>query len=125
MQIWLRSFKRKIVDWLIKINTWNLDNLVLQSVQFLPNFIGSLIKKIKCMNNIKAQFFMQLQSFFAERFFDLFDKEKSGNIEVYLLLHGLRTLANGAPVEKLKFVFDVYDIDGKCCYKTDLKPWYP
>uniref|UniRef100_A0A8W8NWX5 NADPH oxidase 5 n=1 Tax=Magallana gigas TaxID=29159 RepID=A0A8W8NWX5_MAGGI len=52
------------------------------------------------------------QSFFAERFFDLFDKEKSGNIEVYLLLHGLRTLANGAPVEKLKFVFDVYDIDG-------------
>lgn len=52
------------------------------------------------------------QSFFAERFFDLFDKEKKGNIEVYLLLHGLRTLAKGTSVEKLKFVFDVYDIDG-------------
>lgn len=58
------------------------------------------------------------QSFFAERFFDLFDKEKDGHIEVYLLLHGLRTLANGTSVEKLKFVFDVYDIDGKCCYKS-------
>lgn len=73
-------------------------------------------KRAKADGKIQLEDFKDVlgvrQSFFAERFFDLFDKEKNGNIEVYLLLHGLRTLANGTSVEKLKFVFDVYDIDG-------------
>ncbi|XP_062601698.1 NADPH oxidase 5-like [Saccostrea cucullata] len=52
------------------------------------------------------------ESFFADRFFSLFDTDKKGSIEISVLMDGLRNLTNGSPVQKLKFVFDVYDIDG-------------
>ncbi|XP_033725536.1 NADPH oxidase 5-like isoform X2 [Pecten maximus] len=52
------------------------------------------------------------RSFFAERFFALFDQDNSGSIELHELLDGLRTLTKGTPAEKLKFLFDVYDVDG-------------
>ena len=54
-----------------------------------------------------------LQSFFAERFFTLFDSDQSGSIECEELMVGLRKLTKGTPTEKLKFLFDVYDVDGK------------
>ena len=54
-----------------------------------------------------------LQSFFAERFFCLFDSDKSGSIEMEELMNGLQMLTNGTPKQKLKFLFDVYDVDGK------------
>jgi hypothetical protein len=53
------------------------------------------------------------QSFFADRFFSLFDKERNGRIEISALMEGLRTMAEGTPQQKIKFVFDVYDIDGE------------
>ncbi|XP_069102288.1 NADPH oxidase 5-like isoform X2 [Argopecten irradians] len=52
------------------------------------------------------------RSFFAERFFALFDQDNSGSIELHELLDGLRTLTKGTPAEKLRFLFDVYDVDG-------------
>ena len=54
-----------------------------------------------------------LQSFFAERFFALFDQDKSGTIDPSELMDGLHMLTKGSPVQKLKFLFDVYDSDGK------------
>lgn len=54
-----------------------------------------------------------LQSFFGERFFALFDTDGSGDIECEELINGLRMLKNGTPTQKLKFLFDVFDADGK------------
>ena len=52
------------------------------------------------------------QSFFAERFFELFDQDSSGTIELSELMDGLRMLTKGTPAQKLQFLFDVYDVDG-------------
>ena len=57
--------------------------------------------------------FPVFQSFFAERFFALFDADNSGNIEMSELMDGLKMLTKGSPKQKLKFLFDVYDVDGK------------
>ena len=55
-----------------------------------------------------------LQSFFAERFFKLFDKDNSGTISLKELMDGLSLLTNGSETDKLNFLFQVYDVDGKC-----------
>ncbi|XP_052785817.1 NADPH oxidase 5-like isoform X2 [Mya arenaria] len=52
------------------------------------------------------------KSFFAERFFELFDQDASGTIEMNELMDGLRMLTKGTPAQKLQFLFDVYDADG-------------
>ncbi|XP_070546727.1 NADPH oxidase 5-like isoform X2 [Ptychodera flava] len=52
------------------------------------------------------------KSFFAERFFALFDADGSGSITLEELMDGLRLLLKGSPSDKLKFLFDVYDVDG-------------
>ncbi|KAL4216481.1 NADPH oxidase 5 [Mactra antiquata] len=52
------------------------------------------------------------KSFFADRFFELFDQDGSGSIELGELLDGLRMLTKGTPAQKLQFLFDVYDADG-------------
>lgn len=53
-----------------------------------------------------------IQSFFAERFFHLFDKDNSGSISLRELMDGLTLLTNGSEVDKLRFLFQVYDVDG-------------
>lgn len=53
-----------------------------------------------------------LQSFFAERFFQLFDADNSGFINIHELMDGLALLTNGSEVDKLRFLFQVYDING-------------
>ncbi len=53
------------------------------------------------------------QSFFAERFFALFDKDGGGTIDLAEMMEGLNMLTKGTKTEKLKFLFDVYDVDGK------------
>ena len=53
------------------------------------------------------------QSFFAERFFELFDQDRSGAIDLGELMDGLRMLTKGTPAQTLQFLFDVFDADGK------------
>ncbi|XP_046846021.1 NADPH oxidase 5-like [Xenia sp. Carnegie-2017] len=55
------------------------------------------------------------KSFFAERFFHLFKTdlvEEADSISMKDLCQGLEMLTNGSQIEKLKFLFKVYDIDG-------------
>ncbi|NWT82343.1 NOX5 oxidase, partial [Lanius ludovicianus] len=52
------------------------------------------------------------ESFFAERFFALFDSDGSGSLSLEELLGSLRLLLQGNPTEKLRFLFRVYDVDG-------------
>ncbi|CAN8187312.1 unnamed protein product [Coccothraustes coccothraustes] len=52
------------------------------------------------------------ESFFAERFFALFDSDGSGSLSREELLGSLRRLLHGNSTEKLRFLFQVYDVDG-------------
>uniref|UniRef100_A0A8C4LBE7 NADPH oxidase 5 n=1 Tax=Equus asinus asinus TaxID=83772 RepID=A0A8C4LBE7_EQUAS len=52
------------------------------------------------------------ESFFAERFFTLFDSDGSGTITLQELREALTLLIHGNPMDKLKFLFQVYDVDG-------------
>lgn len=54
-----------------------------------------------------------VQSFFAERFFALFDSDGSGSISLDELLKALDLLIHGNETDKLRFLFQVYDVDGK------------
>ncbi|NXJ56208.1 NOX5 oxidase, partial [Spizaetus tyrannus] len=53
------------------------------------------------------------ESFFAERFFTLFDADGSGTISLEELLKALSLLVHGNEMDKLRFLFQVYDVDGK------------
>lgn len=70
---------------------------------FLPHAIVCIV------NNV----FQHLQSFFAERFFHIFEKEKRELISLKELREGLSQLICGSEMDKLRFLFQVYDIDGK------------
>ncbi|XP_015667366.1 NADPH oxidase 5 [Protobothrops mucrosquamatus] len=52
------------------------------------------------------------ESFFAERFFALFDSDESGTISLDELLKTLKLLIHGSETDKLRFLFQVYDVDG-------------
>ncbi|XP_020504539.2 NADPH oxidase 5 [Labrus bergylta] len=52
------------------------------------------------------------ESFFAERFFALFDSDGSSSISLDELLEALDLLIHGTETDKLKFLFQVYDVDG-------------
>uniref|UniRef100_A0A670JGN2 NADPH oxidase 5 n=1 Tax=Podarcis muralis TaxID=64176 RepID=A0A670JGN2_PODMU len=52
------------------------------------------------------------ESFFAERFFALFDLDGSGTISLDELLEALKLLVHGSETDKLRFLFQVYDVDG-------------
>uniref|UniRef100_A0A3B4T5F8 NADPH oxidase 5 n=1 Tax=Seriola dumerili TaxID=41447 RepID=A0A3B4T5F8_SERDU len=53
------------------------------------------------------------ESFFAERFFALFDSDGSSSISLDELLKALDLLIHGSETDKLKFLFQVYDVDGQ------------
>ncbi|XP_026166684.1 NADPH oxidase 5 [Mastacembelus armatus] len=52
------------------------------------------------------------ESFFAERFFALFDSDGSSSISLDELLKALDLLIHGNETDKLRFLFQVYDVDG-------------
>uniref|UniRef100_H9G5K3 Uncharacterized protein n=1 Tax=Anolis carolinensis TaxID=28377 RepID=H9G5K3_ANOCA len=62
------------------------------------------------------------ESFFAERFFALFDSDGSGTISLDELLEALKLLIHGSEADKLRFLFHVYDVDGKTPTTTFLPP---
>uniref|UniRef100_A0AAR2L261 NADPH oxidase, EF-hand calcium binding domain 5 n=1 Tax=Pygocentrus nattereri TaxID=42514 RepID=A0AAR2L261_PYGNA len=51
------------------------------------------------------------ESFFAERFFALFDSDGSNSISLDELLKALNLLIHGSESDKLHFLFQVYDVD--------------
>ncbi|NWH84502.1 NOX5 oxidase, partial [Aegithalos caudatus] len=51
------------------------------------------------------------EPFFAERFFSLLDSDGSGSLSPEELLGSLRLLLHGNSTEKLRFLFQVYDVD--------------
>ncbi|XP_070260049.1 NADPH oxidase 5 [Myotis yumanensis] len=59
------------------------------------------------------------ESFFAERFFSLFDSDGSGTITLQELQEALTLLIHGNPMDKLKFLFQVYDVDGNGSIDAD------
>ncbi|CAG2233000.1 NOX5 [Mytilus edulis] len=62
------------------------------------------------------------KSFFATRFFGLFDADDNGNVDIIELIEGLHLLKNGPPTQKLMFLFNVFDTDGSgSICKVDLK----
>ncbi|CAB3980388.1 NADPH oxidase 5 isoform X1, partial [Paramuricea clavata] len=52
------------------------------------------------------------KTFFAERFFTLFDDNGDGKIDMKELITGLELLTNGTQADKITFLFRVYDLDG-------------
>ncbi|XP_070619704.1 NADPH oxidase 5 [Erythrolamprus reginae] len=52
------------------------------------------------------------ESFFGDRFFALFDSDESGTISLEELLNTLKLLIHGSETDKLRFLFQVYDVDG-------------
>uniref|UniRef100_A0A8D2Q7V2 NADPH oxidase 5 n=1 Tax=Varanus komodoensis TaxID=61221 RepID=A0A8D2Q7V2_VARKO len=62
------------------------------------------------------------ESFFAERFFALFDSDGSGTISLGELLKALKLLIYGSETEKLQFLFQVYDVDGKIPKRAVVSP---
>uniref|UniRef100_A0A8C0N2X3 NADPH oxidase 5 n=1 Tax=Canis lupus familiaris TaxID=9615 RepID=A0A8C0N2X3_CANLF len=71
------------------------------------------LQQFKTALNVK-----EASSFFAERFFTLFDSDGSGTITLQELLEALTLLIHGNPMDKLKFLFQVYDVDGVCRYRV-------
>ena len=53
------------------------------------------------------------QSFFAERVFQIFDRDKSGTVSLSEFLDAMHQFAGQSPNDKFQFLFRVYDLDGK------------
>ena len=51
--------------------------------------------------------------FFTDRVFQIFDRDNSGAISLQEFLDAMHQLAGKSPDDKFKFLFKVYDIDGK------------
>lgn len=58
--------------------------------------------------------FIFSQPFFTNRVFQIFDKDNSGSISLQEFIDAIHQFAGQSPEDKIKFLFKVYDIDGKC-----------
>ena len=60
-----------------------------------------------------TSFFVSFQPFFVERVFHIFDKDDNGSISLQEFIDAMHQFAGQSPDDKIKFLFKVYDIDGK------------
>ena len=58
-------------------------------------------------------FSLFFQPFFVERVFHIFDKDDNGSISLQEFIDAMHQFAGQSPDDKIKFLFKVYDIDGK------------
>lgn len=63
--------------------------------------------------NLKFNEKFFFQPFFTDRVFQIFDRDNSGAISLQEFLDAMHELAGKTPDDKFKFLFKVYDIDGK------------
>lgn len=54
-----------------------------------------------------------MQPFFTERVFQIFDKDNSGSISLQEFIDAMHQFAGQSPDDKIRFLFKVYDLDGK------------
>ncbi|XP_068410660.1 sperm equatorial segment protein 1 isoform X2 [Eschrichtius robustus] len=59
------------------------------------------------------------ESFFAKRFFILFDSDGSGTITLQELQEAWTLLIHRSPTDKLQFLFQVHDVDGSGSINVD------
>ncbi|NXX94315.1 NOX5 oxidase, partial [Centropus bengalensis] len=86
--------------------------------QWVSKQFGSIAGEDKEINLEEFKTALQVkESFFAERFFALFDSDGSGTISLEELLKALSLLVHGNETDKLRFLFQVYDVDGKAMKK--------
>uniref|UniRef100_A0A8C0BCG8 NADPH oxidase 5 n=1 Tax=Buteo japonicus TaxID=224669 RepID=A0A8C0BCG8_9AVES len=83
-------------------------------LRWVTKQFGSIVGEDKEINLEEFKTALQVkESFFAERFFTLFDADGSGTISLEELLKALSLLIHGNEMDKLRFLFQVYDVDGK------------
>ncbi|KFV69902.1 NADPH oxidase 5, partial [Dryobates pubescens] len=82
-------------------------------LRWVTKQFGSIAGQDKEINLEEFRTALQVkESFFAERFFALFDTDGSGTISLEELLKALSLLVHGTEMDKLRFLFQVYDVDG-------------
>ena len=64
-----------------------------------------------------------LQPFFTERVFQIFDKDNSGSVSLQEFIDAMHQFAGQSPDDKIRFLFKVYDLDGKICNHLLLSCW--
>ena len=81
----------------------------------LANFFTAL-RHFSYNNQIVIHLF---QPFFVERVFHIFDKDDNGSISLQEFIDAMHQFAGQSPDDKIKFLFKVYDIDGKLSSSTN------
>jgi len=66
---------------------------------------------IDILYSIIIQF--DFQPFFTDRVFEIFDKDNSGSISLDEFIDAMHQFAGKSTDDKIKFLFKVYDLDGK------------
>ena len=89
----------------------NTDNDVTMDIQQFKKIIKSKNVCIAWINNGKV-IALLIQDFHAERIFDIFDEDRSGQLSFDQLLHCLQELSADGNDEKVMLLFKIYDIDG-------------
>lgn len=72
-------------------------------------------KLFKCCSINYGNVMPHLQPFFTERVFQIFDKDNSGSISLQEFIDAMHQFAGQSPDDKIRFLFKVYDLDGKIC----------
>lgn len=61
---------------------------------------------------------MFFQSFFTDRVFQIFDKDNSGTISLQEFIDAINQFSGQSAEHKIRFLFKIYDSDGKYLNKT-------
>lgn len=91
-------------------------DLLLSYLYFYSNFSCLKIFRTPLRHQLHRKtvfIIIVFQPFFTERVFQIFDKDNSGSISMQEFLDAMHQFAGHTPDDKMKFLFKVYDLDGK------------